>query len=105
MLNEYHKIGIAKEQGVSSGGSSYNTRCEGNPGTGKTTVAELYAKFLIEMEILPEDSIVEKTTGSSLLSSGVPGLKKHLEAIKKAGGGVIFLDEAYQLSPKDDREG
>lgn len=39
-----------------------------------------------------------ETTGSSLANDGVPGAKNRLEALTKAGGGIFFLDEAYQLA-------
>jgi hypothetical protein len=66
----------------------------------------MYALFLIDLKVLPEGSVVVETSGSTLAAgSGVADLKNHLDSIKNAGGGVIFLDEAYQLSPKDDRQG
>lgn len=41
---------------------------------------------------------MEETSGAKLLSGGVSALEKHLEKLK--AGGVLFLDEAYQLNPK-----
>ena len=38
-----------------------------------------------------------ETTGSRLANDGVAGIKKHIEEIHNAGGGALFLDEAYQL--------
>jgi AAA+ superfamily predicted ATPase len=70
---------------------------QGNPGTGKTTVARLYAKFLASIGVLPGTEFVE-TTGSSLASDGVPRAKQLIETLLKAGGGCLFLDEAYQLA-------
>lgn len=64
---------------------------------GKTTVARLYAQFLVTVGVLPGTEFIE-TTGSSLANEGVSGAKKHIEAILKAGGGAFFLDEAYQLT-------
>ena len=105
-IDQYHKIGLSIEQGVPLGQSSYNARYDGNPGTGKTTVARLYATFLRELGVLPKTSIVVETSGSTLISgNGVEAVKKHLEDIKKAKGGAIFIDEAYQLSPKEDQQG
>ena len=72
---------------------------------GKTTVAKIYGTFLTELGVLPKGSIVELTSGSALLAGGITALKAHLDAIKSAGGGVIFVDESYQLNPKDDRQG
>lgn len=39
-----------------------------------------------------------ETTGSRLANDGVAGTKKLIEGIHNAGGGAVFLDEAYQLS-------
>jgi len=72
---------------------------------GKTTVARIYAKFLIEFGILPDSSIVEETSGSALLNGGLNALEKMLDGIKTAKGGVVFVDEAYQLCPQEDRDG
>ena len=64
---------------------------------GKTTVARLYAKILTSLGALPGDAFIE-TTGSRLANDGVAGIKKHIEEIHNAGGGALFLDEAYQLA-------
>ena len=63
---------------------------------GKTTVARLYAKFLVKVGALPGDHFIE-SSGSKLANEGVNGSKAHIEAILKNGGGVFFIDEAYQL--------
>lgn len=39
-----------------------------------------------------------ETTGSRLANDGVPGAKKTIETLINAGGGTIFVDEAYQLT-------
>lgn len=64
---------------------------------GKTTVARLYAKFLTSVGALPGSFFVE-TTGSRLTNGGVAGCKKQIEDILNNGGGVLFIDEAYQLA-------
>lgn len=43
-------------------------------------------------------SCFEETTGASLAHKGVSGIEKLIEDIKNKGGGVIFIDEAYQLA-------
>jgi SpoVK/Ycf46/Vps4 family AAA+-type ATPase len=68
----------------------------GNPGTGKTTVARLYANFLSSMGIIPGNIFIE-TTGSRLANGGVSGCQKTLDKILNGGGGALFIDEAYQL--------
>lgn len=69
----------------------------GSPSIGKTTVARLYAKFLTSVGALPGSFFVE-TTGSRLANDGVSGCKKQIEDILNNGGGVLFIDEAYQLA-------
>ncbi|KZT43420.1 P-loop containing nucleoside triphosphate hydrolase protein [Sistotremastrum suecicum HHB10207 ss-3] len=90
------KVDTAKRQGTDLKGERFNVSMLGNPGTGKTTVARHYAKFLASMDVIPGLMFVE-TTGSRLADDAVPGVKKSLENIKNAGGGVMFIDEAYQL--------
>jgi SpoVK/Ycf46/Vps4 family AAA+-type ATPase len=60
-------------------------------------VARHYAKFLIKAGILHGSGFAE-ATGSSLANEGVNGTKKHIECLTKSGGGVFFVDEAYQLT-------
>ncbi|KAJ3939835.1 uncharacterized protein N0V96_009822 [Colletotrichum fioriniae] len=64
---------------------------------GKTTVARIYAKFLVSVGVIA-GSRFEETSGSKLASLGVPGCQKLLDDVLNDGGGVIFIDEAYQLS-------
>jgi hypothetical protein len=63
---------------------------------GKTTVARLYAEFLTLVGVLPGSHFFE-TSGSRLASEGVNGAKANIEKILQQGGGVFFIDEAYQL--------
>jgi hypothetical protein len=51
-------------------------------GTGKTTVARLYASFLVEVGVLPEDCVVVETAGAALISGGVRELKKVRDRIR-----------------------
>src|SRR5690606_12846982 len=103
-VEQFQRVQIAKEQGTEAG-KSYNARFTGNPGTGKTTVAKLYANMLVELGVLPEDSIVKETSGSTLLAKGVNELTAILDEVKDAEGGVIFIDEAYQLNPAINQAG
>jgi replication-associated recombination protein RarA len=52
---------------------------------------------LASIQALPGDCFQE-TTGSRLADEGVAGTKKLLETISNAGGGTLFVDEAYQLT-------
>jgi replication-associated recombination protein RarA len=103
-LEIFDTVTLDNQRGIDSKKKRYNVRLEGNPGTGKTTVARLYAKLLKDLNVIPAASIKE-TSGSKLVDGGVPELKKLLDEIDKAGGGVLFVDEAYQLDPVGDRQG
>ena len=63
----------------------------GNPGTGKTTVARLLAKIYHAVGVLSKGQLVEVDR------SGLIELDKAQEAVQKAIGGVLFIDEAYAL--------
>lgn len=69
----------------------------GNPGTGKTTVARLYGAFLAEVGAVPGAGFVE-TTGAKLAADGVKATEKAVSDLLAKGGGVFFIDEAYQLT-------
>ncbi|CAD7960252.1 unnamed protein product, partial [Amoebophrya sp. A25] len=92
------KMALDEERGLDFKKQLFNMRFDGNPGTGKTTVARLYAKFLKERGVLEEDN-VEETSGAKLVNGGTAEIKKILEE-KLKDGGVLFVDEAYQLNPK-----
>lgn len=91
------KIETAQRQDTDLKKERFGVMLLGNPGTGKTTVARIYARFLTSIGILPGSEFVE-TSGSKLANEGVAGARKIVEDMLKAGGGAFFLDEAYQLT-------
>ncbi|KAF5346146.1 hypothetical protein D9758_009987 [Tetrapyrgos nigripes] len=104
VLEIYDQIEVAKQQNVSVKDQRLNIVLLGNPGTGKTTVARFYSKYLASVGLLPGLAF-EETTGSRLANDGVPGTKKLLETVTNAGGGSIFIDEAYQLTSDHNFQG
>jgi SpoVK/Ycf46/Vps4 family AAA+-type ATPase len=69
----------------------------GNPGTGKTTVAKIYAKLLKEYGILKRGHLL--ITSRADFVAGYVGQTaiKTRKKIREAIGGVLFIDEAYSL--------
>lgn len=73
----------------------------GNPGTGKTTMARLFADALKALGALPTGHLVE-VTRKDLVSQYVGETAKLVaKYFDKAMGGVLFIDEAYSLKNSD----
>jgi len=69
----------------------------GSPGTGKTTVARCVAQILHQLSLLGRNNIIE-TSGLELTGQYIGQTKKIVEEkLDKAKGGVLFIDEAYEL--------
>lgn len=74
----------------------------GSPGTGKTTVAKLIGKALFKMGILSKGHVVVKDR-SSLVGRYYGSEEENVtKVLEEAQGGVLFIDEAYQLFAEDD---
>lgn len=69
----------------------------GNPGTAKTTVARIYARYLYELNLSKEFKFIECTRSDLVERWAGHTAKKTREMIEKALNGVLFIDEAYSL--------
>lgn len=87
---------------VSEGLNRYNFIITGNPGTGKTTVARTFGKIFKALGVTSTDHVTEKVP-KDIISKYVNESDKLMnDAVNEAMGGVLFLDEAYDLEPMDE---
>ena len=71
----------------------------GNPGTGKTTIARIYAEILYTLGYIKENKLIE-VGREDLIAEYVGQTAVKTKAVfDRAMGGVLFIDEAYSLTP------
>lgn len=81
---------------------SYNMIFAGSPGTGKTTIAKIVAEALFEVGAIPENKFTEATSDTFVKGYVGQTGENTRKILEGALGGVLFIDEAYELAVKDD---
>jgi len=94
-------ISMQKEREAKGGGTANMQAIHlcfyGNPGTGKTTVARKLGSLFQTMGLLPTDNMVE-VTRTDMIAGYVGQTAQQVNGVcDKALGGILFIDEAYDI--------
>jgi stage V sporulation protein K len=87
-----------QEAGLSADSQVLHMVFTGNPGTGKTTVARILSELFKEMGVLSKGHLIEVERADLVGEYIGHTAQKTREHIKRALGGILFIDEAYSLA-------
>ena len=96
---------LRKNLGITSGSPGLHMSFTGSPGTGKTTVGLKMADILYQLGYIKKGHLLTVTRDDLVGQYIVHTAPKTKEVLKKAMGGVLFIDEAYYLyKPDNERD-
>ena len=99
MVNSMKYIKLMKERGLNPGRNQGTMHLifSGNPGTGKSTVASLLGQIYVKLGVLRKNTFILAKRSDLVAQYMGQTAARVANKVAEADGGILFIDEAYQL--------